>query len=1026
MQIYTATSPTHELRKVWRNGSDGPWQDESAEGYRYAKDFIYDEHHVDALDGVCDLLNRLSDVPNASLVLGKPLIESGGRTGIDFEDVATTLFLADLDSLEFDGTAEEAICYAFPFLRGRKYVYAYSPSSGFKPGHRLRVVFEVEPMDLTVMQIYAEQWNADLCRRLGFNRNFIDHGIYKAAGFVFTSRPKLKGLDDPHLVRAFVADGIDGPVALPKLPNMVEVDSGSMVSVGTMPTLRWDPNNRHSNSVFPFMVGFKTAFPDSTYLECWTALKAEYDRLCVSVKDQSEFGERYVQARYQKITGAKRKRKAFPTIRNELPLNAAEKMLSDEIKKFVEAREPGVKVIEAEAGIGKTYSALYWLGVETRYTEQTGVATFQTDLYVPNHNLSVQIEAEARSHGMTAYTELGRGQQLNGRPVCTKHEAISKVQGIVSETRKTFCGNDMVQCSDRPGCIWWDLHDKSLSHDLRIRTHAHLPLQIAKEPGVSRVPDFVVIDENFIGALVKQGYVEVKDLCDVTRHDMAEWLLKIAVVIKEGLTIERLEAAGFTADICKALIKAETELAPDVEITPDMSAEEALKAAGCYDGQWYKYASFWRRLRDALEARSLNRLRVTKNKKSIFLNWRQKIAGIPWDNETDRPRVPVLILSATIKRSMIEAVLPVDEWVTIEVEKHKDAQVTQVMLNASKASLLYGTGERVEEYKETNAAKKAAAAKFRDDLMRVSEGRHLFSYKSLVDEGVPLSGWFNAVEGLNDWAGGKIDIVGRPLPEPEVVEDVARAIHQDGAQIVSDGMWYNKRPIATVGEKGMAWCERHSDPRVEDVRWVVCEGAMMQAAARARHVRRSCEIRLFTNMVLPVHVDEVARFETLLPEEREYQEAPVRVASPALAKQMFSKFDGMSVNGIKQSLGNLHDWADKNDAELIEVRLKDQKHWSRVLIARDGWRYLFDRVEVVDWRDVAARADDNADRITVLRCQTEHARDVMVLREAFEREAWHDEDGFVPAGKVRGAWGEIDIGAMVGAVRQDADQWLQG
>tara|TARA_B100000780_G_scaffold101859_1_gene71159 strand:- start:1577 stop:1852 length:276 start_codon:yes stop_codon:yes gene_type:complete len=41
-----------------------------------------------------------------------------------------------------------------------------------------------------------------------------------------------------------------------------------------------------------------------------------------------------------------------------------------------------------------------------------------------------------------------------------------------------------------------------------------------------------------------------------------------------------------------------------------------------------------------------------------------------------------------------------------------------------------------------------------------------------------LAGWFNAVEGLNDWAGGKIDIVGRPLQPPLDVKDMARAIYQ--------------------------------------------------------------------------------------------------------------------------------------------------------------------------------------------------------------------------------------------------------
>ena len=1022
MHIFTATSTGPELRKVWRSSNNGPEQDERSEGYRYAKDFIYERHDVATLNEVCDLLNRLSDVPAASLVLGEPLIERGGRTGLDFADHATSLCVVDLDSLEYDGTAEEAVRFAFPFLCGRRFVYAFSPSSGFKSGHRLRVAFEVEPMDLTEQQIHAEHWNADLSQRIGSDRKLIDYGIYKPGGFVFTARPELRGLEDPHPVRAFLVEGITGPVDVPKLPDMIEVEVAPSVLLGQMPTLRWDASQRH-NSILNFMIAYRTAFPESVFTECWAALSGEYEQHGVRAADRHDFDERYIKARYHKIRGARRRRKAFPTTRQEVPLAQATQRLSDEIKTFVAANEPGVKVIEAEAGLGKTYWALHWLGVETRYAEHTNGIYF-TDLYVPNHNLSAQIEADARSHGMTAYTELGRSQELQGRPVCTKHEAISKVQGIVKETRKAFCGNEVAQCSDRPGCIWWELHDKSLTHDLRIRTHAHLPIQIAKEHGHSRVPNFVVIDENFLGALIKDGYVEIKDLCDVMRHDMGEWLLRLAQVFKDGLTIERREQAGFTVDVCKELIKAETELAPEVEITPDMSASEALNAATDYDGQWYKYASFWRRLRDALEAGSLNRLRVTPNKKGVYLNWRQKIAGIPWDKETNRPRVPVLILSATIKRSMVEAVLPVDEWVSIEVEKHPDAKVTQVPINTSKKSLLYGTGDRVEEWDETDKKDKARAEQFRADVARISEGRHLFSYKALIDENMMLAGWFNAVEGLNDWAGGKIDIVGRPLPAPQDVEDMARAIHQDGDPIVPVAQWYPKRPIALVGGAGMAWCERHTDPRVEDVRWVVCEGAMMQAAARARHVRQGCEIRLFTNMVLPVKVDEVQRFDDLLPDELEYARAPVRVATPKMAQMLFRKFEDMSPNGIKQGLGDLFGWAMERRAEFIEVRMRGDNHWRRVWIGEGGWRYLCDRLEVVDWREPVRRKDDNAARFDAMQDASRHMQEVRELREAFEREPWLDEDGTMFVGTVTTAEGwEIDADALVAETQPAVWPW---
>ena len=251
-----------------------------------------------------------------------------------------------------------------------------------------------------------------------------------------------------------------------------------------------------------------------------------------------------------------------------------------------------------------------------------------------------------------------------------------------------------------------------------------------------------------------------------------------------------------------------------------------------------------------------------------------------------------------------------------------------------------------------------------------------------------LSGWFNSLEGLNDWAGGEIDIVGRPLPAPLDVEDIARAIHQDGDPIVPVGAWYPKRPIALVGGVGMSWCERHIDPRVEDVRWVICEGAMMQAAARARHVRRGCKIRLFTSMVLPIRVDEVQQFDSLHPKQLEYDFAPVRTSAPKLAQRLFRKFEGMSAPGIKGAIGGLFEWAMDHEAEFIEVRLQGEKHWSRVWIAEGGWRWLCDRVAVVDWRYAVQRKDDHPQRFEAMRMQSEHVDELRALREAFEREPW--------------------------------------
>lgn len=81
-----------------------------------------------------------------------------------------------------------------------------------------------------------------------------------------------------------------------------------------------------------------------------------------------------------------------------------------------------------------------------------------------------------------------------------------------------------------------------------------------------------------------------------------------------------------------------------------------------------------------------------------------------------------------------------------------------------------------------------------------------------------VTGWFSCAKGVAEWCGQDAFILGRPLPMPYVVEYIARAIWQNGEPVGSIGAWYPKKKIAYVGGRGMAWAERHPDPRCEGVR----------------------------------------------------------------------------------------------------------------------------------------------------------------------------------------------------------------
>jgi putative DNA primase/helicase len=73
----------------------------------------------------------------------------------------------------------------------------------------------------------------------------------------------------------------------------------------------------------------------------------------------------------------------------------------------------------------------------------------------------------------------------------------------------------------------------------------------------------------------------------------------------------------------------------------------------------------------------------------------------------------------------------------------------------------------------------------------------------------------------------------------------------------------------------------HPDPRVEAVRWAICEAGLIQAIGRGRGVNRTAnnplQIDILTNVVLPLEVDEVTTWERIQP-----RPAPVMAAEGAV------------------------------------------------------------------------------------------------------------------------------------------------
>lgn len=1014
MHIHLATSTGPELRKVYEAGPDGPKRLETEEGFQRWNEFDLWRYEANDLAQLRDFLEKQSQDPLSTIVLGEPKAERQGHSGDEYHDFRYDLFFADVDGFEFDGTAEEAIYDLFPFLCGKEFVYYFSPSAGIKAGWRLRVIWRIS-LTVADQNEYAIALNEQISLRKGLFRKWVDTSIYHLGGFIFTSRPDLRGIDDPHPVRAFHVEGDQTPETFSAPEDMVEI---AVTGRRGKPTLHWSDGERH-NSVFDFWRQYRDANgSDASWVQAWQSLSAEYDRLNVPANDRREFGEQYTRKKFPGVKGSRRTTRAFRQHYDPIPLDDAQTRLADAMRRAIGERDtPRLTGIRITAGGGKSTAALRQLGVEKRYMEQLGFV-FMADYYVPTHRLGDELATKAQAEGLESVVEKGRSQEVNGTAVCFKHEAAKELNGIVSDVSAVLCGNEkMGYCPAFDACMWRDIKFRSKSCDLRIRPHEFLSLQAEGESNENRRQvDVVVIDEDPISSMLHHGSVEIKELCDVTRHGMGDWLLRFYQVVQGGLSLDALDAAGFTRDVCAELIKAEGDLKPQVDVTPDMDDEQSLKAAQAYERHWWKYESVWRHLRDCLEARSMNRIRVSKDKKKLLTNWASIVSAIPVDDD-GRVKVQTVLMSATMDRAMIDQFFHVDEWVEIDVQKHDNSVVRQANAPGSKAALLYGTGDREEEYAETNAKKKAAAEKFRADVARIVGDENLFTFKGVAELGDEVTGWFNGVEGVDEWRGQDAFILGRPLPMPYVVEDIARAVWQDGDPITSIGAWYPKKKIAYVGEKGMAWTERHPDPRCEAVRWSICEGAILQAVARTRYVREAAKITILNGTPLPLEVDEVIQFDDLLPDELAYKVAPIRTTSWGLAKRLFAKFADTPKSSFRYQVGDVYQWAVENRAEFAEVRFDGEKQWSRVFVTGwQGWDAL-ERLGMVGCRVPSLRGDDTEAKFKALIEQNrwlEEPDAVDVLREAFEREAWIDDDGAMPAGHVTLEPGDdaVDIGQL--------------
>ena len=386
-------------------------------------------------------------------------------------------------------------------------------------------------------------------------------------------------------------------------------------------------------------------------------------------------------------------------------------------------------------------------------------------------------------------------------------------------------------------------------------------------------------------------------------------------------------------------------------------------------------------------------------------------------------------MSGTMQRDQIEQFLPIDDYHEIDVAPHPESVITQSTMRGTMAECLYGSSDIRIEAGEDDKDKIAKAAAVREKVGEIAEDKVLITYKALEEllDRVAPTAHFNNIEGLNEFSGLDLVVYGRTLPGPHSVEDLTRALHQDDPNPIGEikGTWYPSRRVARRGE-GFTSGEYHPDPRVESIRWSVCEGEIMQALARSRYVREPVNVLLLGRTPLPIHVDRVVSDKRLDPEWQAFEETKFMPLSQNEYLRLWPTIwtDGRSA--YRWAVENKDTWRDDHAALEIEYRVKGQRGPPKKALV-DG----MDGIRGVGAVDVEVRDSDHNDWAV---CQRElfdmMAREPRVLEDGYDKKlskpgkrhpaVWHgdtiavetrkvDEDGHMVKARIVRKQGRLGV-----------------
>lgn len=538
---------------------------------------------------------------------------------------------------------------------------------------------------------------------------------------------------------------------------------------------------------------------------------------------------------------------------------------------------PPVVAIVADVGLGKTTE---WM------SKVSGVPG--AVMAGPRHNLGDELVKKLAAKGVDMAVYRGIAAEDPDAPGKTMCRDLPRAQAVIRaglEISAKACGSSRVGSK----CPFYDDcgYQKQRKKKPQLWYVPHNLLTLIKPSFIPKVTSLTT-DETFYTVGLRGLEAKPEDCPSVAISDIApsvdgnsfnELLRKGLEAMPDGyIPAEVIAAAGVTPSSCAIATHHNWKDKDGAErLKPGLSwagAEILLRNAETNNKRVYALADFWRLTSLTLKQGGVSPY-LRKVGDRIYMQWRR-------DFHRSWLTGPVLLLDATMPVKATREYFPrLGDVETIRVKtpfvrvrQITDNMMSMTALIANKQTSKKKNRERTANVERLSHYITVRAAGYRKVLV--------ISYKGIeeqlrVPDNVMLA-HFGAITGIDVW--GDVDlliVIGRIEPPSTAMENLARTVNARDVNRISPNengeIRYPSifRGIRLRRSDGCATVRNseHPDPDVEELRWVTCEGGLLQAIGRARGVNRNqdtpLQVDVLTNVALPNVVDEAMIWKDIKP-----------------------------------------------------------------------------------------------------------------------------------------------------------------